>query len=84
MQVEVVYSKAEIYQQHAGNIQLIVNSYNLLLSSMADVELPLMLPKLELVDEVLALSNACAAHAMLPAAILLRGTKRLLAIMLRG
>lgn len=51
--VEVVYSKAEIYQQHAGNIQLIVNSYNILLSSMADVELPLMLPKLELVDEAL-------------------------------
>lgn len=45
--VDAVYSKSDVYQQHVGNLQLIVNSYNLLLSSMAEVELPLMLPKLE-------------------------------------
>lgn len=44
---------ADVYQQHAGNLQLIVNAYNGLLSAMAEVEMPLMQPKLDLVDEAL-------------------------------
>jgi hypothetical protein len=35
--VQLVYSKADVYHQHAGNLQLIVNSYNSLLASMAEV-----------------------------------------------
>jgi dynein heavy chain len=51
--VRGVYSKADVYQQHEANLHLIVNDYNALLRAMNEVEVPLMLPKLELVDEAL-------------------------------
>ena len=51
--VRGVYSKADVYQQHEANLHLIVNDYNALLMAMNEVEVPLMLPKLELVDEAL-------------------------------
>lgn len=51
--VRAVYSKSDVYQQHEANLHMIVNDYNALLAAMNDVEMPLMMPKLELVDEAL-------------------------------
>ena len=51
--VRAVYSKSDVYQQHEANLHLIVNDYNALLEAMNEVEVPLMQPKLELVDEAL-------------------------------
>ena len=53
--VRAVYSKSDVYQQHEANLHMIVNDYNALLAAMNEVEVPLMMPKLELVDEVIRL-----------------------------
>jgi hypothetical protein len=54
--VRAVYSKSDVYQQHEANLHMIVNDYNALLAAMNEVEVPLMMPKLELVDEVMIMT----------------------------
>ena len=51
--VGAVYTKCDMYQQHHANLQMMVNDYNLVLSAMNQVEVPLMMAKLEVVDEAL-------------------------------
>ena len=48
-----IYVKGETYRQQTGNLELIVNIYNSMISSLLDVERPLIQARLDSIDKVL-------------------------------
>jgi len=48
-----IFSKVETFRQYTGNLDLIVNTYNTMLSTLIDVERPLVQAKLDGIDKVL-------------------------------
>ena len=48
-----IFSKAETYRQHTGNLDLIVNIYNSILETVIPVERPLIQQRLDSIDKVL-------------------------------
>jgi dynein heavy chain len=48
-----IYSKAETFRQQTGNLELIVNTYNNIMTTLIDVERPLVQAKLDNIDKVL-------------------------------
>ena len=49
-----IFDRAETYRKHTGNMELVVNMYNNIISNLLPVEKPLLQPYLEKIDSVLA------------------------------